>query len=100
MKPIKYRVILYLLVDTGIRRGELCGIKWSCVDFQTNEILIENNIQWSRETALYNDTPNMDKIRTLSISSDIMDILKEYKKEEDELKTGRSADGEEYNLMG
>ena len=29
-EPFKYRLATYLLIDTGIRRGELIGIRWKC----------------------------------------------------------------------
>lgn len=31
--PMKYRVMVCLLVDTGVRRGELFGIRWPVIDF-------------------------------------------------------------------
>jgi len=28
-EPLKWRVLMELMIDTGIRRGECCGLKWS-----------------------------------------------------------------------
>ena len=32
--PIKWRTIIKLFVYTGLRRGELVGLKWDDIDFQ------------------------------------------------------------------
>ena len=42
----QYRVMICLLADTGIRRGELFGIRESVINFECQEILIDRNIQW------------------------------------------------------
>ncbi len=31
-EPLKWQAYMSLLIDTGIRRGETCGLKWECVD--------------------------------------------------------------------
>ena len=32
-EPLKWRAMIRLLIDTGIRRGECCGLQWKDVDF-------------------------------------------------------------------
>ena len=76
--PMKYRVMICLLADTGIRRGELFGIRWSAVDFVKGEILIDRNIQRVKGVGLYADTPKGKKPREVSISAEMVELLKEY----------------------
>ena len=97
-EPLKYRIMVYLLVDSGIRRGELFGIRWSSVDFKNNEINIENNVQYSGDIGLYNDTPKTDETRVISISPEIMEKLKQYKRYQNKLKL--QLGGSEYNKEG
>lgn len=72
----------YLLSFTGLRSGELCALKWSDVNFETNEIRITKT--------LYNPNNNMKKyelttpktkgsIRTIDVPQEIMDMLKAHK---------------------
>ena len=67
-----------LLVDTGVRRGELFGIRWPVIDFGKKEILIDRNIQRLKGIGLYADTPKGKKSRVVSISDEMTDLLKEY----------------------
>lgn len=77
--PMKYRVMICLLVDTGIRRGELFGICWPAVDFEKNTILVKRNIQRIKGVGLYADTPKGKKDREVSISAEMASLLLEYR---------------------
>ncbi len=37
---IKWKTLIHLLLITGGRRGEICGLKWSAVDWKNNQIHI------------------------------------------------------------
>ena len=43
-EPLKWQALVRLLVDTGIRRGECCGLRWENVDFDRCTIRIEHNL--------------------------------------------------------
>lgn len=99
-EPMKYKAILYLLIETGMRKGEVLGLKWENIDFDNCCIRVQNNLQWARGVGLYTDSPKNYQPRTINISHPVMDFLKEYKILEDEFKDGRSDDNEEYNPEG
>ena len=79
-EPLKWRVMGYLLVYTGGRRGEVLGIKWEHVDFERNRIHIVNNSLYSADIGIYEETPKTKKsTRWISMPVSVMDLLKEYK---------------------
>ena len=41
LKQFKYYDILYLVLETGMRRGEVCALTWDCIDFVKNVIKVE-----------------------------------------------------------
>ena len=43
---IKWKTALYLLIFSGMRRGELMGIEWKDIDFDNHVILIRNTSQY------------------------------------------------------
>ncbi len=81
-EPLKWRALLRLLIDTGIRRGECCGLRWEYVDFENCTITIAGNLCYTKAAGIYLDTPKSGKIRTIDVDPDVMELLKELRKEQ------------------
>ncbi|MEG0654918.1 MAG: site-specific integrase [Hydrogenoanaerobacterium sp.] len=43
-ESIKYEVYFKIIIATGMRRGECCGIQWSDINFKENSIHIQRNV--------------------------------------------------------
>ncbi len=80
-EPMRWKVPVLLLINTGIRRGELLGLKWDKVDLEAGTIEISNNLLRNREThELYEDTPKTRMSnRIIRIPSDMVAFLRRYK---------------------
>lgn len=79
-ESIKWKTLITLLINSGIRRGEALGLKWENVDFSSNTIRICNNVIQSKEKGIYEDTPKTKtSIRTIGLPPTAMSILKDYK---------------------
>ena len=77
---IKWKAILHLFLITGARRGEILGLKWDRVDFDKNRIFICNNILYSPDRGIYEDTPKTStSTRYISLPADTMRLLRQYK---------------------
>ncbi|GLC79210.1 site-specific integrase [Lacrimispora brassicae] len=81
-ESLKWQAIVFLLIDTGARRGEIMGLKWSSIDFSNNQINIENNLLYTPDKGLYCDTPKTGKKRIINIAPEIVNLLKIYRKEQ------------------
>ncbi len=57
----KWKMLVHLFLITGARRGEILGLKWDKVDFEKNRIYICNNILYSSDRGIYEDTPKTEK---------------------------------------
>ena len=79
-ESFKFRTATYLLMDTGIRRGELLGIRWKSVDFTNRTIRIENNVVYTPEHGITTNSPKNGECRTVNISPELIPVLKDYKK--------------------
>ena len=74
-EPPKWRAYLRLLIDTGIRRGEACGLRWKDVNFQTNTITISGNLCYTPQKGVYLDTPKNGHTRIVDVDTDVMKLL-------------------------
>lgn len=75
-EPLKWRAFLQLLIDTGIRRGEACGLQWKDVDFQANTITVSGNLCYTPQKGVYLDTPKNGHTRTVDVDPDVMKLLR------------------------
>ena len=78
-EPIKWKTAIYLLVFSGMRRGELLGLEWSDIDFENHVIHIRNTSQYVQGMGIITKCPKNDASqRTIKLSADIFDLLREY----------------------
>ena len=84
-EPLKYKAFFFLIAYSGFRRSEMLGLEWKDVDFENNIITIKRTSNYTAERGIYTDTTKTKRSqRVLKISPYIMEILKEYKLEQDE----------------
>ena len=78
---IKWYTFFVLDAETGLRRGELCGLKWSSIDFKNKTLTVENNIQrdW-KKGELYECSPKTETSnQTIILFDSTINVLKQYK---------------------
>ena len=82
-EPLHYRTIIMLLLYSGMRRGEVCGLEWSDIDFKNNLISISKSNLYLPGKGIFEDTTkNKTSERVIRIPQDMIDLLKEYKVEQ------------------
>ena len=81
-EPLKWRALVLLLVDSGMRRGECCGLRWENIDFAANKITVAGNLCYTAKKGVYLDTPKNRKKRTIDIDPDIMALLRELRQQQ------------------
>lgn len=81
-EPLKWRCITLLMIATGARRGEIMGLKWSAVDFKKDEIKICNNLLYSKQRGIYEDSPKTNETRYICVEHSVMQLLSQYRKEQ------------------
>lgn len=84
-EPMKYRVFFNLMIYSGFRRGEMLGLEWKDIDFENCIISVRRTSNYTSTKGTYTDTTKTRRSqRTLKFPKHIMDMLKEYKAEQDE----------------
>ncbi|MRG28787.1 tyrosine-type recombinase/integrase [Laceyella tengchongensis] len=80
-KGYKYYYPIYLAVNTGMRRGEILGLRWEDIDFSNHTISINQTLQKLKGIGLqFRDTTKTDgSRRSIAISESVVETLKRLK---------------------
>lgn len=79
-EPLKWKALVHLFLITGARRGELLGLKWDKVYFDSNKIYICNSVLYSPDIGVYESTPKTEKSkRFITLPAETIQLLREYK---------------------
>lgn len=81
-EPLKYKVPLYVMMDTGARRGEVMGLKWENIDLDKGIIDIKIALLYNSKKGVYVDTPKTGKSRLITISPVVVSLLKQLRTEQ------------------
>ena len=76
---IKYRTLITLAIDSGARRSEICALRWSDIDFNTNTVKITKSLKVIKGIVDEATTKTESSKREIIISNATMNLLKEYK---------------------
>ncbi len=72
---------MFLLeLSTGMRRGEMLGLKWEDLDFRTGELKIRRQAIVARGTLQISTPKTKSSIRTLVLPPAVVEVFREYKK--------------------
>ncbi len=92
---------IIVCLNTGMRVGEICSLKWKNIDLENKEIFVEQTLQRiynkeSRNSNIVIDRPKTDcSIRSIPINQKLYEILKPLKKkykDDDYFLSGKSTE--------
>ncbi|GHH96659.1 tyrosine-type recombinase/integrase [Neobacillus kokaensis] len=90
-EDIKYKVLINLAVSTGMRQGELLGLEWKRIDFESFTIHVCQSSQYIAGKGIITKSPkNETSVRSITVSGSIIALLRVYKAEQnkDRLRVG------------
>ena len=90
--PLKWRMMVILDLFSGYRRGELFGLCWSDVDFESETINVGTSASYVKGFGVFDDTTKSEtSTRITKLSRIVFSLLREYKRWQD---TQREACGD------
>lgn len=78
-EPIKWQMLIHLLMITGCRRGEIVGLKWDRVNWEESSIRIDTTLLYTPDRGVYESTTKTGAERTIKLPKETMDLLREYR---------------------
>ena len=72
-----YHIPVLLALSAGLRLGEVLGLQWDCVDFETNSIHVTRSMVYSGGKGhRYAEPKTPSSVRAIAVHSDVMDVLR------------------------
>ena len=83
-EPLMFRVLIHMALNTGCRRGELMGLKWSDIDFKTGVLTISrSNYKLTGDAEIKSKSTKTGRSRTLILPPYCLLMLRRYRAEQD-----------------
>lgn len=83
-----------------MRREEICGLKWDCVDFQRQILFIREARTAYGATVVQKETKNRSSVRTLFLPDDLIRLLHmEQARQADWLRQGRLKEPSQFVVL-
>lgn len=72
--------LYYLDLATGLRRGELLGLKWTDIDLEKGKPQVKRQVAWIEGEIMEAPLKTKNAYRTLPLAEDVTAILKQQRK--------------------
>lgn len=76
---ITVNTMIHFFAYTGARRGEVLGLQWQDINFQTNEITFDRQRYKKDGKMVVGELKTKNSYRTIDVDSSIITLLKKYK---------------------
>ena len=75
----RYKALYHLAITTGMRYGELTGLKWTDIDWERGTIRIQRQLQYvPRKGFQFNRPKTRNSIRTIILGESTLQVLREH----------------------
>lgn len=81
-EPLKWQAYINLAADSGARRGELCGLQWSDIEWSKGTVTIRRNLQYTPAAGVYETSPKNGKTRTVDVGEETLALLLKHRREQ------------------
>ena len=81
-EPLQWQTYISLAADTGLRRGECCGLQWSDIDFKAGTVTVRRNLQYTAAAGVYATSPKNGKVRVVDVGPDTLALLKQLREKQ------------------
>lgn len=90
-------IAFYLAIFTGMRQGEILGLKWDSVDFDSKTIYVQRSIKRVDGGGKLDELKSVSSYRSISISNRLIHELKEHRTKQNK---HRLMIGKDYDNQG
>lgn len=82
-EPMQFKTMIIVLIYAGLRRGELCGLKWTDIDFADNLLHVRRALQYIPKRGIFEKEPKKKSKRPIKLPALAVRILLEHKNDQE-----------------
>ena len=83
-EPINIKLLIEIALFTGLRRGEIVGLKWDDIDLEKMTLSVKRSIYKPKDGKAQEKPPkSKNSVRTMAIPQRLCETLVEYKQHQD-----------------
>ena len=87
----------FMLVSTGMRRGEVLGLKWSDVDLKNQTVYVQRSwVKSQTQSAKFSEPKTAMSRRVIPLSTESVDVLLQHGNKQDIIKKEREEESKKY----
>lgn len=79
--PTQFKVFFNIALFGGLRKGEILGLTWNDIDFNTCTIQITKSVCYTDNQIIVKEPKTKTSIRSITLPSSTISMIKEYRKE-------------------
>ncbi|NDO46019.1 tyrosine-type recombinase/integrase [Clostridium sp. MD294] len=98
-EPIMWKTLIHLALCTGCRRGELAALQWDDISWEKHQINICKSLYYVKGEKNIKLPKSNTSNRIIAVPDYIMKMLKQYKKEQSEIKLYSEKEWNKHNMI-
>lgn len=79
-RPTRHFPIYFLALNTGLRRGELLGLRWKDVDIHEGTVTVNQGLVRTKDGLIFQEPKTKLSNRTIGISKEVVNELKFHRR--------------------
>ena len=98
-EPIMWKTLIHLALSTGCRRGELAALQWDDSSWEKHQINICKSLYYVKGEKNIKLPKSSTSNRTIAVPSYIIEMLKQYRTKQLELKLSCGQEWNKHNMI-
>ena len=97
----RYELLYQVTLFTGLREGEVLGLKWECVDFENGTILVDKQLRKDQRKGggYYFSEPKNNRARYITVAPSVLELLRRQQRKQQAQKDLLGEGWEESGLV-